>query len=73
MQIARTPQRRDDSLDITVSGDVLTLNNCVFDFSDLQEGERIQQADVDCVWLASDVTRLGGEICLTLIDPQAVG
>jgi len=73
MQITRTPQRRDDSLKITVSGDVLVLNNRVFDFSDLQEGERLQQVDVDCVWLASDVTRLGGEICLTLIDPQAVG
>ena len=73
MKVTRTPQRRDGSLTITVCGDIVTLNGEFFDFSELCEGGRIRQEDTGCDWLASDVTRVGGENYLTVIDPQAAG
>ena len=38
MQITLTPQRRDDTLTLTRSGDVLTINGEAFDFAAIPEG-----------------------------------
>lgn len=70
MQITHTPQRRDDACDVSVSGDVLTVNGETYDFSPLPEGATLPRAAVDCPWLASDVERIDGEIHLTLIQPH---
>lgn len=70
MRINLTPMRRDDRLDVSIAGDVLTVNGDSFDFSALAEGDRLPRHAVACDWLASDVTRTDGGIVLTLILPH---
>lgn len=65
-----TPMRRDDALTIHAAGDVLTLNGTPYGFSDMPEGGLLPRAAVGCDWLASDVTRIGGVLHLTLILPH---
>ena len=70
MNISFTPMRRDDRLDLSLAGDVLTVNGEAFDFSGLPDGATLPRAAVTCDWLASDVERIGGVIHLTLILPH---
>jgi len=70
MQISFSPKRCDTALIATRQGDVLTLNGESFDFTALAEGDVLPRDAVACDWLASEVTRAGGEIRLTLILPH---
>ena len=70
MQITLTPQRRDDTLTLMRSGDVLTINGEAFDFAAIPEGGTLPRDAVACDWLAGDVTRSGGVLHLTLILPH---
>lgn len=70
MHITLTPMRRDDGLILTRRGDVLTINGLDYDFAPLPEGAILPRDAVDCPWLASDVTREGGQLRLTLILPH---
>jgi hypothetical protein len=71
MDITLTPQVCTDSLTLSKAGDILTINGDAFDFTFIIEGDILPQDAVDCPLLASDVTRTGGEIILTLILPIA--
>lgn len=73
MNITLTPQVRTDSLTLSKAGDILTINGDAFDFSFIAEGDVLPQDAVVCPLLASDVTRTGGEITLTLILPITLG
>ena len=70
MQITLTPQRRDDTLTLMRSGDVLTINGEAFDFAAIPEGGTLPRDAVACDWLAGDVTRSGGVLHLTLVLPH---
>ena len=70
MLIHFTPMRHPGTLSLQRAGDVLTINGVAYDFGPLPEGGRLPRAAVACDWLASDVTRTGGQICLTLILPH---
>ena len=70
MQISFTPTRCDTALVATRQGDVLTLNGEAFDFTALSEGDVLPREAVTCDWLASEVTREGGALHLTLILPH---
>ncbi|QWY83582.1 hypothetical protein [Rhizobium phage RHph_X2_26] len=70
MRIILTPQRRDDALTVTKSGDTLTINGEAFDFAGLPEGAVLPREAVDCDFIASDVRRVGGVLELTLIAPH---
>lgn len=69
MKINLSPQRRDDALVVSRTGDILTLNGENFDFSELGEGEVLPRDAVATSWLVSDITRVGGQIELSLILP----
>ena len=69
MNIALTPQVRPDSLTLSKSGDILTINGDAFDFSFIEEGDVLPQDAVECPLLASDVTRTDGALVLTVILP----
>ena len=66
MFITLTPQRRDDTLTASLSGDVLTLNETAHDFGALGEGEALETGSP---WIVGPVIRSDGEIALTLILP----
>jgi|TARA_R110000744_G_scaffold232384_1_gene350514 hypothetical protein len=69
MNITLTPQVRPDSLALSKSGDILTINGDAFDFSFIEEGDVLPQDAVECPLLASDVTRTDGAITLKLVLP----
>ncbi|WP_085025602.1 hypothetical protein [Ensifer aridi] len=70
MKINLSPQRRDDELTVIKSGDVLTINGEVFDFSDLPDGATIPSGEIPCEWIVGAVERIAGELHLTLILPH---
>lgn len=70
MRLNFEPVRMDASLSLLVKGDELQINGEAFDFGPLPEGAILPRAAVACEWLASDVTRRGGQIELTLILPH---
>ena len=69
MNITLTPQVRPDSLTLSKSGDILTINGDAFDFSFIEEGDVLPQDAVECPLLASDVTRTDGSLVITLVLP----
>lgn len=68
MLINLSPVRMDRFLTASVFGDAITLNGVTHDFSALAEGETEPRGNRE--WLASDVTRVDGQIALTLILPH---
>lgn len=70
MQIKIAPQRRDDVLTASLTGDVLTLNGIAFDFTQLAEGSTLPADAVDSEWISGDVSRVNGELHLTLLLPH---
>lgn len=70
MQIKLSPQRRDDALTASKAGDVLTLNGAAFDFAQLPEGGTLPANAIDSEWIIGDVSRVNGELHLTLRLPH---
>lgn len=70
MHIRFSPQLRGDSLTLSKSGDILTVNGEAFDFSALPDGATLLREAVACDWLASDVERIDGVVALSLILPH---
>lgn len=58
-----------EALTIVRRGDVLTIDGERFDFSALPEGATLPAEAVKCDVLASDVTRINGQLVLTLMFP----
>ena len=69
MRIILCPQRRDDELIVSKRSDVLTINGERFDFRELPEGAVLPASAVDCDFVVGDVTRLNGELIITLLLP----
>ena len=69
MLIRLVPQRRDDTVIYSVYGDVLLINGEPFDFSALGEGDLLSDDAVHSNWVVGDITRVGGEIELSLLLP----
>jgi hypothetical protein len=51
------PVRMDSDLTIHVAGEVLTLNETVLDLAALPPGGVLTQGEIDCAWIAGDVSR----------------
>ena len=71
MKITLSPQRRDDTLEVIKSGDTLTINGEVYDFSVVPDGATLPRDAVDCLWLSSDVERIDGVLHLNLLLPNS--
>ena len=48
MHITLNPQRRDDALDVSKSGDTLTINGSAYDFSVIPNGATLPASAVEC-------------------------
>ena len=70
MLINLSPQRREDILTISKSGDILTINGVSYDFSQLPNGATLPKEAIGCEWIVSDVNRINGEIELTILLPH---
>ncbi|MFB0774316.1 hypothetical protein [Aeromonas salmonicida] len=70
MKIKLSAVRMDEQLTASVSGDTITVNGQVLDFSPLQEGDMLPAGAVDSPWLQGAVSRISGDIHLTLVLPH---
>ena len=73
MRINLCPQLRNDSLTVSISDDVLTVNGEAFDFTPLPDGATLPFGSIDSEWFAGPVTRTGGQIEVTLLLPYNHG
>jgi hypothetical protein len=62
----------DASLEVVRAGDVLTVNGEVFNFANVGEGDTLPQAAIHSDWFAGDITRIDGELEITLILPLPI-
>jgi len=70
MKINLSPIRSDRALEITKTGDTLTINGIPYDFSQLPEGATLPREAIGCEFIVSDVNRVNGEIELTILLPH---
>ncbi len=69
MKISLSPQRRDDTLIVEKTGDKLRINGDLFNFGPLPDGAIIPAGVTPCDWIVGPLSRVNGEINLTLILP----
>ena len=65
-----SPQRRDDVLLLSKSGDALTVNGVTYDFSPLPDGATLPREAVDCEWICGNVERVNGELVIPILLPH---
>lgn len=70
MQINPSPVRSDETLTVSRTGDVLTINGEVFDFTQLPEGATLPAEAIDSELFVGPVERVNGELHLTLLLPH---
>jgi hypothetical protein len=69
MKITLSPQRRDDALEVSRTGAVLTVNGDAFDFSRMADGDTLPVSAISTQWFVGQVDKIDGELELTLILP----
>lgn len=69
MRIKLSPQRREDTLNVSRAGSALTINGEVFDFSRMADGDSLPASAISSPWFIGQVDCAGGELELTLILP----
>lgn len=70
MKIILSPQRRDDTLSVIKSGDVLTLNGKAFDFSQMASGDTLPRSAIESEWVTGDIENVDEELTLALLLPN---
>lgn len=70
MNITLSPQRRDDTLTVSKSGDILIINGQTFDFSAIPDGATLPCEAIDSEYITGDVERIDGTLHLTLLLPH---
>lgn len=70
MHVTLSPVRLDETLVASLAGDVLTLNGEAFDFGPLSEGATLPAEAIDSPWIVGPVSRVDGELHLTLRLPH---
>ncbi|QUS36082.1 hypothetical protein [Falsirhodobacter algicola] len=70
MKITLTPMRRDASLELVRTGDILTVNGTPYDFTPLPDGASLPAEAVSGDWLAGPVERIEGDLHLCVILPH---
>lgn len=69
MIIKLSPQRRDDFLEVTKVGSLLTVNGEPFDFSPMGDGDTLPAKAISSEWFVDEVSKQGEVITLTLLLP----
>ncbi|WP_045158764.1 hypothetical protein [Stutzerimonas stutzeri] len=70
MIISLSPKLLSESLAASLQGDVLVLNGVAFDFTQLPEGATLPAEAIDSEWISAPVSRIDGELHLTLRLPH---
>ena len=70
MRISFSPQRRDDTLTVSKSGDTLTINGDLVDLSAIPDGATLPAGAIDSEWIVGPVDRIGGVLHVKLVLPH---
>ena len=70
MKITLVPQRRDDAIVVSKSGDTLTFNGSTYDFSVIPDGATLPASAVDCEYITGSVERINGVLQISLVLPH---
>jgi len=70
MHITLSPVRLDETITASLTGEVLTLNGVPFDFGPLPEGATLPAEAIASDWITGPVSRIDGEMRLTLRLPH---
>lgn len=70
MRISFSPQRREGTLEVSKTGELLTVNGHLFDLSGVPEGASLPPDAITGDWFAGPVERVDGELRLTLLLPH---
>ena len=70
-KINLSPQVRLDTLALSKQSETLVINGESYDFSQLTEGAILPRDAINCDYIVSDVTRVNGDIELTILLPIA--
>lgn len=70
MLINLSPIRDDRTLNITKTGETLTINGESFDFSQLADGATLPREAINCQWVCGDVERINGELIIPILLPH---
>jgi hypothetical protein len=70
MKITLVPQRRDDAIVVSKSGDALTINGVTYDFSVIPDGATLPASAVDCEYITGLVERINGVLQISLVLPH---
>lgn len=68
MIIHLSPQRSDEILSASKTGDILTINGTAYDFSVIPDGATLPSSAVDCTFLIGNIERISGVLHLTLMS-----
>lgn len=69
MLIKLSPQVSEKNLVVSKKGDTLTINGVSLNFSQLPEGGILPSSAIDSDFVVGDVTRVDGDLKLTLLIP----
>jgi hypothetical protein len=70
MIINLCPVRSDSRISVFVNSNTISINEKVFDFSPLHDGDTLPRAAIDSPWFAGDVTRVDGVLHVSLVFPH---
>ncbi|WP_299937501.1 hypothetical protein [uncultured Nitratireductor sp.] len=70
MHVTFSPQLRDETLSLSKTGDMLTVNGEAFDLSVVPDGATLPQEAINSDWFVGPVERIDGELHVTLILPH---
>jgi len=70
IHIKFSPVRRDETLELSCMGDTMTLNGETVDLTPLPNGSTLPPEAIDSPWFAEPVSRIDGDLHLTLILPH---
>ncbi len=70
MKIMFIPQRRDESLSLSVLGDEVTVNGVAYDLSVVPEGASLPASATDCEHFFGDISRANGELSIGVVLPH---
>ncbi|ASN67955.1 hypothetical protein 9F7_2 [uncultured Caudovirales phage] len=70
MRIKLSPTGDDVQIAVTKSGDKLTINGQVLDFSKLPDGATLPAGSIACEWITVPVERVDGDLVVTLRLPH---
>lgn len=69
MLISLSPIRMDAELNVTVQGDVMTINGLELDFSVIPDGATLPAEAVECEFVIGEISRVDGVLQITLLFP----